>query len=204
MERELLEGQVLLEILLNQRINNDSEKNLPKILNTYLRKLSCFAIAIYDQNKWTYLLPKAIRFSKEWNDIVIQFPQKIKEKHNEAFYEVNDDKCIYSFPLYGCGSLILVRKNRFTDTMFFELKKVVNQLGRELCQEREQQKFTILSELFNKHSDAVQISDESGRLYHVNEQASLRLGIPQNEVNNYFLKAKYAHFLWQEEQFFIS
>ncbi|MBG7610985.1 response regulator [Polaribacter sp. BAL334] len=187
MDREILENQVLLEILLNQRIENDSEKNLPIILSTYLRKLSCFVVAIYDQTKWTHILPKAIKVNEEWNGILTEFSQKIAKRDNEAFYDIIKEKFVYGFPLFGFGWLVVARKNIFSDTMFFELEKVVSQLGRDLCQEREQQKFNILSELFNKHSDAVQIAEESGRLYHINEEASLRLGIPQHEANRYFV-----------------
>lgn len=185
MEGELLEGQVLLEILLNQRIDNDSEKNLTIILNTYLRKLSCFAVAIYDKKQWTHVLPKAIIANEEWNGILTHFSEKIADRKNEAFYEIIKETFIYGFPLYGCEWVVIFKKNVFSETMFFELKKVVNQLGRDLCHVREQQKFTILSELFNKHSDAIIIAEESGILYHLNEEASLRLGIPQNEVNKY-------------------
>ena len=187
MERKIVEAQVLLEVLQNQRIENDSEKRLPLILTTYLKKLGCFAVAIYDQRKWVHVVPKAVKKEKEWDIITANLLLQFDKRNNEAFYENINQIFVYGFPLHDCGWLVLARKSIFSDTLFFELKKVVFQLGRDLCQERDRQKFKILSELFDKHSDAVQIADESGRLYHINEQASLRLGIPQNEVDKYFV-----------------
>lgn len=184
MDREIIEGQVLLDILLNQTINSNSKNELPKILDLYLRKLSCFGVAIYNQQKWTYIAPKALKLNTQWSNFLNEFSNEI-DNVKEPFYKSVNNSYVYFFPLYEFGYLVLLRKNIFSKTMFFELKKVVDRLGRDLCREREIQKLNILNELINNHSDSVQIAEESGRMYYINKAASLFLGIPQKEVNRY-------------------
>jgi PAS domain S-box-containing protein len=67
--------------------------------------------------------------------------------------------------------------------MFFELNKLTDQLGRDINHALEEQRLKLLQQIFDKASDGIQIAEESGSLYYVNEIASKRLGIAPNQVS---------------------
>jgi len=185
MEREILNIQVLLEIALNQRVSDDIESSLPQILNLYLRKLNGFAVAIYKSETWDLILPKALNHNEIWLEKLNHFKQELSEASLEPVFKPIDDTYFYGFPLHEYGWLVLIRKNALSQTMFFELNKVVNPLGRDLCHAQEEQRLKLLQEIFDKASDGVQIAEESGRLYYVNEIASKRLGIAPSDVRSF-------------------
>ncbi|MCP9762991.1 PAS domain S-box protein [Lacihabitans soyangensis] len=185
MEKGSLDIQVLLEIALNQRIVDEVSVDLPKVLHLYLRKLNCFSVAIIHQNEWTNILPKALNTNLEWQNKL----NLIKEEWADlvtptVFRELDEDK-FYGFSLDTFGRLVLVRKNVLSDEMIFELKKVVFQLGRDLNRAEEEQRLKLLQSLFDKSSDAIQVANENGSLYYINEVASQRLGISQDEIKKY-------------------
>lgn len=185
MEKEKLEIQVLLEIALNQSVSGEVHLSLPVVLNLYLRKLNCFAVAVYKDLEWLYVLPNAIKSNTEWLEYIAEITIRIMEDNKEPFYLQIADNYFNVFPLHNYGWILLVRKKPFAKELFFELNKVVFQLGRDLCQSQEEQRLKILQQLFDKSSDAIQISEESGQLYYINDVASVRLGIPKNDVAKY-------------------
>lgn len=185
MEKEIINIQVLLEIALNQRVSNDINSCLPQIMNLYLRKLNGIAVAIYRKNSWEWVLPKALKNNQEWVLKMSLFEQELKSSSQEAFLKVVEEHYFYAFPLQAYGWLVLIRKRRLAETMFFELNKVIYQLGRDLCHSEEEQRFKVLQQIFDKASDGIQVAEESGRLYYVNDIASKRLGIPAADVATY-------------------
>lgn len=187
MEQDRLEIQVLLEIALNQRISNDLESGLPPVLNLYLRKLNCIAVAVYQNHQWPFVVPKALKKSKEWKERFETFSVKIESVSAEPIYQKIEQNYFYSFPLYDYGFLCLIRKSALANEMFLELNRVVYQLGRDLCQVKEEQRLKLLQQLFDYSSDAIQIAEENGRLYYINQVAAERLGIQQNSVTDYFV-----------------
>jgi PAS domain S-box-containing protein len=185
MEKEIVNIQVLLEIALNQRVSSDIETSLPAILNLYLRKLNCFSVAIYKNEDWNIIVPKAITTNAFWMQKMKTFGTQLNLSSQEPVFNTIEDSNFYGFPLHEYGWLVLIRKNPLSDAMFFELNKVVNQLGRDLYHAFEEQRLKLLQQIFDKASDGIQIAEESGTLYYVNEIASKRLSIAPSEVSSF-------------------
>jgi PAS domain S-box-containing protein len=182
-----LEIQILLEIVLNQKINDDREIAIPYILNLYMRKLNCIGSAIYSHKKLTNIKPKTLKLNVEWNKKLEDFIDEIDKSNTEGFYKNIDNYFFYALPLYKDEWLILIRKNIFLENMFFELLKVVSHLGIDMKQSKEEERLKLIENLFDKSRDSVQISEESGKLYYINEEASRRLGIKKSEIENYYV-----------------
>ncbi len=185
MEKEIVNIQILLEIALNQRIIGDVETCLPNILNLYLRKLNCLAVAIYRKGDWELVLPKVIIN----NDVFLKKIELFKTNLiNDSEVPVSftiDTSYFYGFPLNQYGWLVLVRNTPLSEILFLELNKVTFQLGSDLKNAFEEQRLKLLQEIFDKASDGIQIAEESGRLYYINEVASKRLGIDPYFVSNF-------------------
>lgn len=196
MEKEKLDIQVLLEIALNQRITGEIESSLPQILNLYLRKLNCFAVAIFKKNKWAYLLPNALKNNDLWMKKLDFVASELQNQTTEQCALSIEDAHFYGYPLHDYGWLILIRKNELSKEMYYELSKVVLQLGRDLCQAKEEQRLKLLQQLFDKASDGIQIVEDTGQLYYINQVASKRLGISQAEVGHFHV--------WDFEKLFFQ
>ena len=185
MEKEIVNIQILLEIALNQKVSNDIETSLPAILNLYLRKLNCFAVALYRNEDWNVVVPKAITTNVFWMQKMKIFGSQLSTTHQEPIFKSIEDSNFYGFPLFEYGWLVLVRKKVLSEAMFLELNKVVFQLGKDLRHTLEEQRLKLLQQIFDKASDGIQIAEESGTLYYVNEIASKRLSIAPSEVSSY-------------------
>ncbi|MFM7667251.1 MAG: PAS domain S-box protein, partial [Bacteroidota bacterium] len=59
-------------------------------------------------------------------------------------------------------------------------------------------KLVLLENFLNKTTDAIQVSDEKGNLVYINETASSRLGINQNEIYEYHVSDFEKYFVDQE------
>lgn len=185
MEIGNIDIQVLLELALNQRIKENVNKDLPPILHLYLRKLNCFSVAVLENYKWTHILPKALHGNISWEEKLNSLKDEISSTKNEVFLrEVEQDK-FYCFRLNENSWLILIRKGNLSNEMIFELSKVISQLGRDLIRAREDERLKLLQELFNKSADAIQVSNEDGYLYYINEVAAKRLGISKSNVERF-------------------
>jgi PAS domain S-box-containing protein len=185
MEKEIVNIQILLEIALNQRISSDVETSLPTILNLYLRKLNCFAVAIFKNDEWNVIVPKAITSNTFWMQKMKTFGSQLILSNQESVFKSIEHSNFYGFPLHDYGWLVLIRKNVLSDTMFFELNRVTDQLGRDINHALEEQRLKLLQQIFDKASDGIQIAEESGSLYYVNEIASRRLSIAPSQVASY-------------------
>lgn len=185
MEKQILNIQILLEISLNQRVSGDVEASLNQIMNLYLRKLNCFAVAIYRRESLDLVLPQALKNNDIWMQKLANFSQELKANKQDPIFITIEKIHFYGFQLHDFGWLVLIRKNCLAETLFFELNKVVQQLGRDLYQAKEEQRLKLLQEIFDKASDGIQIAEESGALYYVNQIASKRLGIDPKNVGSY-------------------
>lgn len=66
-------------------------------------------------------------------------------------------------------------------------------VGRDVTQDKENElklidtnkKLTLLNTLLNQLQDSVQVSDEHGNMFYINNEASERLGISANQINEY-------------------
>jgi PAS domain S-box-containing protein len=177
--------QILLELALNQRITENVNKDLPPILHLYLRKLNCFSVAVLENDKWPYIIPKALNGNISWEDKLNSLRVEISNTKNEILLkEIQTDK-FYCFKLNETSWLVLVRKGNLSNEMIFELSKVISQLGRDLIRAEEDERLKLLQELFNKSADAIQVANEDGYLYYINEVAAKRLGINISNIERH-------------------
>lgn len=185
MEEQRLNTQILLELLLNQKINKDVEEELPEILKLYLRKLSCISVVYFNDGEIQNIIPKAIINNDNWNSSLASFLKKISDYKSESFKSELNNYTAYALPLHQNAHLILIRYSAFTDEMFYELERIVLQLGKDILHFEEQKRLKVLEFLFDQSSDAVQISKASGELFYINQVASKILGIPKNNANKH-------------------
>jgi PAS domain S-box-containing protein len=187
MEKDKLDIQVLLELSLNQKIEGDIDKALNHITGLYLRKLNCFAVGVFQHSKLAHMLPKALLSDKTWNRKLTLIAERFSVSLDESIQFCEDDIYFYGYPLCENSWLLLIRNNELSKEMFFELSKVTKQLGNDIKQTNEEQHLKLLQEIFNHSSDAIQISEEDGRLYYINKVAGKRLGILPEEVNKFYV-----------------
>ncbi len=185
MEKNKLDIQVLLEISLNQRLQGGIDTALDQVLKLYMRKLNCFAAAVYRDTNLRLIKPQALTKNPEWEGKLASIAEKIKNHTPEAFHIADEESHFYMLPLADYGWLVLVRKIEFSLEMLLELSKVVYQLGRDLSQLQEEDRLKLLQDLFDNSSDAIHIIEEDGKLYYVNHEAAERMGINSKEVRNY-------------------
>ena len=187
MEKEKKDIQVLLEIALNQKITDDIQGSLLPILELYLKKLNCVGIAVFQKGNWLYFLPQALKNNETLFNNLFVLVDKFHTNIDEPVYLEILGTSFYGFQLSNFGWLCLVRKAPLPKVVLPDLHKVVEQLGIELCQAKEEKRLKLLQQLFDKSIDAIQISEESGQLYYVNEIASKRLGTNKSKVHDYIV-----------------
>ncbi|SEJ55444.1 PAS domain S-box-containing protein [Cyclobacterium xiamenense] len=185
MEKDKLNIQVLLEIALNQRIQGEIEDSLERVLTLYLRKLNCFAAAIFQKDALVQVLPKAMLKRENWLVQAKQLLAGVDSHSQQPHYQLLDQIHWYAFPLDRYGYMVLMRQRALGPEMQWELGRVAYQLGRDLCQAKEEQRLRLLQELFDNSSDAIQIAEESGKLYYINMRAAERLGIEKQQAQRY-------------------
>lgn len=187
MEINNIELQALLDIALNQKINGTEEVFIPQILNLYKDNLKCLYSNLYEFGKQVNASLDSAKLSLEFNKNLTKFTEDIDDTNNNAFYKKLNNNYFYALPLGDNIWLVLVRKNIFSETIFFQLIKVVSQLGLEIKQSREKQRLQLLEHFLNKSLDSIQVSHENGKLFYINDTASKRLGIKKSEIENYYV-----------------
>jgi PAS domain S-box-containing protein len=185
MEKDQLNIQILLEIALNQKVFGDVEASLDEVINLYIRKINCFAAAVFQKSSIQRIYPEALTNNSNWNKKIEEISSRLKDQESVPFHFFDEDSNWFVFPLFHYGWLALIRKNELSQEMFLELSKVVLQLGKDMCQSQEEQRMKLLQDLFDHSSDAIQISEENGKLYYINKVASKRLGIQLSDAHNY-------------------
>ncbi len=159
MEQEKLNTELLLEIVLSQNPEGNTEDILRKTLPVYLKKLGCFAAAVCQRGTMLYLQPAAISNNTTWKTALKALEAETKDKKNEIIEIIQDNSHYYSYPLAGYGRLILGKSKALSRELKFELKKIIHQLGKNLeyaSQQREvietRQK---LESIFNELEDVI-------------------------------------------------
>jgi PAS domain S-box-containing protein len=200
---------VLLELASNNAGEYDEQKIIDKTLSLYLRKLNCYAAAIFvadfiPQLDLKKALPRTFPNSKEW-DVVLTIIKQISHQDSEKdkYYEfLNDASSYYIYELNNYGYLVLCSNRSFSNQLKNELINIVNGLSRSLVLSKEiKQRKQFESKLFdtlhqldllysfmNLSQDAIQVSKEDGQLVFINKVASARLGINQFDVEKYFVQ----------------
>lgn len=185
MEKDKLNIQVLLEIALNQRIQGEIDESLGTVLTLYLRKLNCFAAAIFQEDALVKVQPQAMVKRENWLEQAKQLQARVDNHSQQPVSQVEDQIHWYAIPLDRYGCLVLQRQQALGTEMLRELGRVAYQLGRDLCQAKEEQRLRLLQELFDNSSDAIQIAEENGKLYYINKMAAARLGIEKQQAQRY-------------------
>jgi len=159
MDKETLNTQLLLEIALNQNTEGSVEMILATALPIYLRKLSCFAVAVRKDGRILTMNPSAFSRNEKWVSAYTKIEQIIESKAGQICEITCNDEYYYTYPLASFGELILAKKNPLDKHFKFELKKIVHQLGKNLDQSVQElvvrstrQK---LESIFNEMSDVV-------------------------------------------------
>lgn len=185
MVSDKLNIQLLLEIALNQRIGENVHESLEQIARMYMRKMNCFGVAIFEGPQLKLVQPKALFINAVWGKKVVELSNKLATHEQEPFFYQDEDLWFFAFPLSTFGWIALMRKTALGKEMFLELNRIVSQLGRDLCQAQEEQRLKLLQQLFDHSSDAIQIAEESGQLYYLNQVAEARLGIAPEKVQQH-------------------
>lgn len=113
---------------------------------------------------------------------------KVKEKGNTRTTIHAKEEGIYLFPMNHSAWMFLQCQHDLDDTTCTKISKFIVHLARLLGYASEEHQLKLFYQMFDHASDAIQVSDESGRLVFINKSSAGRLGIDQNNVHQYFVK----------------
>lgn len=185
MEEQKIKTQVFLELLIQQSQENSSEELLSKMLPMYMRKLNCFMAAVVNKNYNSTVIPTTMQNDSLW-DTILSEVKTFNDRDNNTLYEKQiSDFYFYFYPLYNYGHLILGKKQNFPKSVKYELKPIINQLGKTLCNNEEEESLRLFQKLINFSTDAIQVASEDGTLCYINYSAAERLGINQENPSVY-------------------
>lgn len=186
MANENLETRVLLEIALQQLYEGSTGSILKHTLPIYMRKLNCFMAGVVSADEEEVVIPHTFHDSDSWHQLRQYFLEKDADQAQLVEYDA-EGKYFYGYAMPRYGWLVLGKKHPFAVDIKNELIRLVSQLGRSLCQAEEEARLKLLQNLINNSSDAVQVARESGQLYYINHLAEERLGIKQQDAQNYHI-----------------
>ena len=141
---ENISYHVLFELSSANLGEYEEEIILEKSLPLYLRKLNCYAAAIFEGNLYSkfdckVVLPKSFSKNKEWkaiDSIINQIAHPNFEK--DKYYEfLNDSSSYYIYELNGYGYLILCSNKSFSNQLKNELTFIFNGLSKSLVLSKE-------------------------------------------------------------------
>ena len=210
-DRENISSSIFLELLLAVSGETVEDKIIEKTLRLYLRKLDCFAVAVFYKEDESFI-PKVFvpnRF-KEMADMDMAFKNAINSdiNNNDYYHEEIGDSHHYFFRMENYGLLYLVRRTAFSALITKEFLPVIDNLGkslsfaknirlRELAEEQTAalvKDLNLFKNFIHITQDAVQVSLSNGRLFYINDAAATRLGIAPEDAQN--------HFVWEFEPYF--
>lgn len=210
-DRENISSSIFLELLLAVSGETVEDKIIEKTLRLYLRKLDCFAVAIFYKEDESFI-PKVFvpnRF-KEMSDMDMAFKNAINSdiNNNDYYHEEIGDSHHYFFRMENYGLFYLARRTAFSALITKEFLPVIDNLGkslsfakniqlRELAEEQTAalvKDLNLFKNFIHITQDAVQVSLSNGRLFYINDAAATRLGIAPEDAQN--------HFVWEFEPYF--
>ncbi|MDE5422529.1 PAS domain-containing sensor histidine kinase [Ancylomarina sp. DW003] len=144
MVEKCLQAEILLELMLDVKFEENEDEILKKSLPLYLRKLNCFLASVLknDNNKLEQMtiLPFAAGKSDDWIRVRAYFVALGIEERERCPHLVSDNFYYYGFCLNGYGLLVLGRKKAFDEFFLKELQAVVYHLGKVLIQSKEKKR----------------------------------------------------------------
>ena len=211
LNRENITAGIFLELLLAVSSETDEDKIIEKTLRLYLRKLDCFAVAVFHKETDIYtqkaFLPGRFKEIADTESVLKNCINYCLVNDDFYFEEVNN-AYHYFFKLDNYGLLYLARRNEFSAVIVKEFLSVVDNLGkslsfaknirlRELAEEQTAalvKDLNLFKNFIHITQDAVQVSLPNGRLFYLNDAAAKRLGIAPEDAQN--------HFVWEFEPYF--
>jgi len=193
--------QLFLELTFAVTGETEEHAILEKSLPMYLRKLNCIMVAVIkatSPHEDAHVVPRIYIEDPHWKLITNELSRSTP-KHGDLIHKQHDTTHYYAYPMEGYGWLVLGRVDAFSVYLSNELKNVVIHLGKALnlaleirrrieseAKMREViSRLSLLESLIEGVRDAVQVSDESGRIIYLNKEASRRTGIPIESCSNY-------------------
>jgi PAS domain S-box-containing protein len=193
--------QLFLELTFAVTGETEEHAILEKSLPMYLRKLNCIMVAVIkatSPHEDAHVVPRIYIEDPHWKLITNELSRSTP-KHGDLIHKQHDATHYYAYPMEGYGWLVLGRVDAFSVYLSNELKNVVIHLGKALnlaleirrrieseAKMREViSRLSLLESLIEGVRDAVQVSDESGRIIYLNKEASRRTGIPIESCSNY-------------------
>ncbi|MDA3890190.1 MAG: PAS domain S-box protein [Salinivirgaceae bacterium] len=136
-----LQTELLLELVFSASNEIDEQLILKKSIPLYLRKLNCFLAGVLkNTNEGTeeiMVMPFVANKSGDWSKIKNYFKYKLPRESEPCIQSEFNNVLYYAFCLENYGLLILGRKKPFDDNLTYELKPVVNHLGKSLIRATE-------------------------------------------------------------------
>ncbi len=193
--------QLFLELTFAVTGETEEHAILEKSLPMYLRKLNCIMVAVIkatSPHEDAHVVPRIYIEDPHWKLITNELSRSTP-KHGDLIYKLHDATHYYAYPMEGYGWLVLGRVDAFSVYLSNELKNVVIHLGKALNLALEIRRriesevkmrevisrLSLLESLIEGVRDAVQVSDESGRIIYLNKEASRRTGIPIERCSDY-------------------
>ncbi len=180
-------NKLLLELLMGQ----DGSLGQPTddgawYVKHFTQKLHAHLALIIGHEKQEWVYPNTLDLTNIKNLLVTENIFKQPDSSYPRILKHNDLN-LYVFKLAHFGWFALGRELPLPDALLKGLEQACKQLGRSFYQQQEDEKLKLFQKLIGSSSDAIQVSTEDGRLYYLNEVASMRLGIPRHKVQSYFV-----------------
>ena len=196
---------ILLELFISISTAQNEQAILENTLPLFLKKLNCTLACVTqtfdEKSEIIQVFPEVFSSKTILNQVINHF-QQVKTDSDEIKYIEIGGTHFYSYKLSDFGELILGRTQAFDLFIKNELNSFTTHFGahlilaRELnhreCQQKElkttNDRLSLLENFINLSTDALQVADEFGNLVYVNEVASNRLGIANNDIHLYRLE----------------
>lgn len=150
---------VLHELVVANSGLHDEHTIIEKILPLYLRKLNCYAAAIFEiensnQIKAKKTIPKAFIKSDNWAIITKQVEQRTNEENEIYEFKINSNHN-YLLTLKNYGYLLLCTSNQFSDFLKNELPGTADNLSKTL---------SLAKELKNNEEINIRLTKQNAKL----------------------------------------
>lgn len=205
----------LLHIIKNIEINSDEIKQLLLKLNEktallkrseeeYRATLNVASDIIYKTNtegKFTYINPAGERVTEysvqelidmHYLDLIREdYREKARQQYKDQL-DTQTPSSYYEFPIitkFGkekwIGQSVQILKVENTIQVVALAIDITSQKSNEFALIESKNQLELLQSLIDNSSDAIQIAEEDGKLYYINQIAEERLGINKNECSKY-------------------
>jgi len=133
--RENISASIFLELLLAVSGETEEDIIIEKTLRLYLRKLDCFAVAVFqreaDSNNQKAFLPGRFKEMADTEAVLKNYTESGLQ-NNDFYCEAVNNAFHYFFRLDDYGILYLARRSEFSAVIVKEFLPVIDNLGKAL------------------------------------------------------------------------